>query len=512
MMHYVIQVVLFQVLFLAVYDLFLSEETFFTKNRFYLLGTAVISFVLPFLKIPSFQKVISSEIVIQLPEFFLSPEKVMQKSNWYQSLNYFNILFWIGVVFLTLFFLMKLYKILCLIKMHQIEKKSNYKLVFIPNKSNAFSFFKYIFLGEKIPKEEQKKVIMHELVHCTQHHSFDLLFFELLKIFMWFNPMIYSYQKRISLIHEYISDAIATKSVQKENYINSLLSNVFQVENISFVNQFYKPTILKKRIMMLTKKQSNKTSQLKYFLLIPVLLSMLFYISCSENEEKEKIEAAKEPTTIYTQMGKNKIIETKGDKESYLDFYIGTKIPDWKEISYNELSLEEKKEYDNKILDFQDIKKPVLEDAIYRLFKVENGRTVIGHIIDFSKTPFPKSSEMGELEAMSFMNMDTAPTFPGCETGDRNCFSKGIQKHFAKNINLDLPNQLGLESGVKRIFINFKIAKDGSVMDVKVRAPHKKLNEEVLKVMQSLPKMTPGTHQNKLVAVTYSIPFKIVVQ
>ena len=71
MINYIIQVVLFQVLFLAIYDFFLSKETFFTKNRWYLLSTPIVSFLLPLVQIPSFQKVIPQEYVTYLPEIIL---------------------------------------------------------------------------------------------------------------------------------------------------------------------------------------------------------------------------------------------------------------------------------------------------------------------------------------------------------------------------------------------------------------------------------------------------------
>ena len=77
MINYIIQVILFQVLFLAIYDFFLSKETFFTKNRWYLLSTPILSFLLPLIKIPTFQKAVPQEYIVYLPEIILSPEKVI---------------------------------------------------------------------------------------------------------------------------------------------------------------------------------------------------------------------------------------------------------------------------------------------------------------------------------------------------------------------------------------------------------------------------------------------------
>ena len=325
MINYIIQVVLFQVLFLAIYDFFLSKETFFTKNRWYLLSTPIVSFLLPLVQIPSFQKAIPQAYIYYMPEIILSPERIIQEASWYQSVNYLAILFGIGVLLFSIFFFSKILQLIHLTRVYRGIKKEGYTLVLIPKQSKAFSFFNYIFLGEEIPDAQKEQIIAHELVHSKQKHSLDLLFFELLKIVMWFNPMVYSYQKRITLVHEYISDAVATKSEPKDEYINQLLSNFFQVENIAFINQFYKQSLIKKRIIMMKKKQSKKMNQLKYLVLIPVLLSMLFYTSCSENSSGE-ILTKKEIQTQYSNKD-GALISEKGEKETYLDSFFGFQKP-----------------------------------------------------------------------------------------------------------------------------------------------------------------------------------------
>jgi beta-lactamase regulating signal transducer with metallopeptidase domain len=116
-------------------------------------------------------------------------------------------------------FSFKVYKLTALIIKISIEKKDSYTLIILPNSKKAFSFFNYIFLGADTNELEKEKIISHELIHCKQKHSLDLLFFESLKILMWFNPLLYIYQKRISTVHEYISDAIILKSADKKRII-----------------------------------------------------------------------------------------------------------------------------------------------------------------------------------------------------------------------------------------------------------------------------------------------------
>jgi hypothetical protein len=87
-----------------------------------------------------------------------------------------------------------------------------------------------------------------------------------------------------------------------------------------------------------------------------------------------------------------------------------------------------------------------------------------------------------------------------------------VQKHFSENFDAKMVNGLGLSAGKKRIFIGFKIDKEGNIIDVKSRAPHTAIEEEVFSVMSSLPKMIPGEQDGKNVAVNYTIPLEIAVQ
>lgn len=515
MINYILQVILFQVLFLAIYDFFLSKETFFTKNRWYLLSTPILSFLIPLIKIPTFQKAVPQEFIIYLPEIILSPEKVIQETNFYQSINYIDVVFISGIVVFSGLFLYKLFQIFLLIRQCKIKKQSDYTLVLIPNKTKAFSFFNYIFIGESISETQKEKIIQHELVHSKQKHSLDLLFFELLKIAMWFNPMVFLYQKRITLVHEYISDEVASKSEPKENYINHLLSNFFQVENISFINQFYKQSLLKKRIIMMTKTQSKKFNQLKYLVLLPALIGMLFYTSCAETEisENREVVAKKEIQTLY-RVKEGKLVGQKGKQKSYLDSYIGARPPiGAEEIPFEKLTYEEQEEHNQKSEKI--LKKlkerPKLTNLFeFKFYKMPNGRNASGLIYLFKSSN--KNVERLETEEVSFMTIDKAPTFPGCESGDKKCFSKMIQKHFAKNFNANMVKGLGLSSGRKRVFIGFKIDKEGNVIDIKARAPHKDIKEEVVSVMSTLPKMIPGEQKGEKVGVKYAIPFTLVVE
>ncbi|RXJ43776.1 M56 family metallopeptidase [Gelidibacter gilvus] len=297
MLHYILQTVAFQVFFLIIYDLFLKNETFFNWNRAYLIGTACLSFILPFLKFESIKAIVPEPMVIRLPEVIIGDVSptfdntilVMGSEQITEQAASFSWTYvWIAGMVLAAFILA--YKI---IKIGRMFYKNPHRwqgdalIVFLMNSSAAFSFFHYIFLGTDISAEKKEHIMQHEMVHVKEKHSWDLLVFEILRIVFWFNPLIYMYQNKLSNLHEFIADAKAVKYKGKSAYYQSLLSQVFETQQISFINPFFKQSLIKKRIVMLSKSKSKQIHLIKYALLVPMVMGMLMYTSSYASEIKD---------------------------------------------------------------------------------------------------------------------------------------------------------------------------------------------------------------------------------
>tara|TARA_Y100000766_G_scaffold82476_1_gene70234 strand:+ start:1009 stop:1938 length:930 start_codon:yes stop_codon:yes gene_type:complete len=115
----------------------------------------------------------------------------------------------------------------------------------------------------------------------------------------------------------------------------------------------------------------------------------------------------------------------------------------------------------------------------------------------------------GDNVEVSFFSVENAPIYPGCEkrSGEkrRRCMSEKISKFVRKKFNTKLAGDYGL-SGRQRISVIFKIDKLGDVVDIRARAPHPKLEDEAIRVINLLPKMKPGMQLGKAVIVPYSLP------
>lgn len=163
----------------------------------------------------------------------------------------------------------------------------------------------------------------------------------------------------------------------------------------------------------------------------------------------------------------------------------------------------------------------LLEDKIISIFK----EYPINQLNFSNKKPFSNyilqilsfTENRIIVNANSNVGFQSIPIFPGCEISKtvadaKNCFSRGVQMHFAKKFDTELPNRLGLSAGRKRVLIRFKIDKEGNIVDVKSKAPHPKIENEVISVIKKLPKMKPGSQNGTNINIKFSIPFTLIIK
>jgi len=299
MIRYLLETLIFQALFLLLFELFLKKETFYVWNRFYLLGTFGVSLLLPFISLtflfPSLGTVsIYAENLVALEPLFLSAGAEQQ--NTLSSFNFFYGFWLLGSTVGLIRFLYGLAIIFTLRKNAIPLREEEYTLYERSGNPSPFSFFKWIFIGQDIQGEAKAQILSHEKVHVQQWHSLDKLFFELMKVIFWMNPLAYFYARRLSEIHEFLADQGALSENGPKQY-QQLLNSAFNTQNIFLVNQFYNSSLIKKRIVMLTKQNSKRIFKIKYVLALPLLFAMLVYSSCKDETEASP-ETEPEATTL----------------------------------------------------------------------------------------------------------------------------------------------------------------------------------------------------------------------
>ncbi len=461
MIHFIIQTIAFQLLFLVLYDLFLRKETFFNWNRIYLLLTPVLSLVLPFVQIELIRKSIPEEFIIQLPAVIVGNATAVEASSasgWQFSW------FWVwmaGAVLSIGIFVYKYFRIQRIRKDSVSAEFEASRVRIIPGSDTAFTFFSTIYLGELLSEKQKQQILMHEQIHVRERHTMDLVLFELLRIVFWFNPLVYIFQNRISALHEYTADHKVASAAELKSYYQEILSQVFQTESVSFINTFFKHSLIKNRIIMLQKSKSRQIFQLKYLLVLPVICGMLIYTSCAQ--------------------------ETEPIADSSNDFVAGTSSDIINDIDALKATLEAKGTLSKE-------EKLALE----KLYRSAHG----GDNLHFD------SKNNGQKE-YSFKELDKVPTYPGCEglsnDASRKCFTEKVANFVVQNFNTKVPKDSGI-SGRQRIAVHFTITETGTIKNIKAKAEHGLLMDEAIRVVEQLPDMIPGEHEGKKVNVAFALP------
>ena len=276
------QINLFLVIFYAIYWLFLRKETFHQVNRFYLIGSSILSVILPFADLSSVKTwALAGQIQSLVYEYDL-PELVVSQ-NTEHKLNWVLI---ISILYLTIVAFLFLRLAFGVARAYAIVQSPSF------NESNAFSFFGIIKIDKKLPYF--RTIRAHERVHTLQLHFLDLFFFELMTVFFWCNPVVYIFRYTIKNLHEFLADQEASQTLPTvADYATLLLSKQFKIapEHL-FVQPFYNKSTLKIRIQMLLKGKSNNWAILKYGIVAPILFMALMVssVSCSDASVKKSVE------------------------------------------------------------------------------------------------------------------------------------------------------------------------------------------------------------------------------
>ena len=92
-------------------------------------------------------------------------------------------------------------------------------------------------------------------------------------------------------------------------------------------------------------------------------------------------------------------------------------------------------------------------------------------------------------------------------------FEGGMQSFYEYvGKSLKYPRKARKKKAQGRVFVQFVVDKDGSIIDVKVlKGVHPKLDEEAARVIRESPKWIPATHEGKIVKVRMTIPISFTL-
>jgi len=491
MIDFIIKSTIALCVLLGAYHLLLEKEKFHQFNRFFLLMSLLISFVIPFVTIEIIEKVAN----IQTNNVVIPGQITAQIIE--EKLPIHIVLAWFLYVAVTLFllfrFIQNLYELIRKTNSAATVKYQNAKLVLLKEKTLPYTFWNTIFINEEDYKNKkiEKELFTHELIHVNQKHSLDILLIEIIKTVFWFNPIFIFYKKAIQLNHEFLADEKVVRSHHNVSFYQNLLLEKANQSPIYYLASNLNYYVTKKRLIMMTTTTSVSRGLFKKTLLLP-LLTGLVYLLCTKTVAQE----TKSKTTTNAEAEKKPV--------SFKAYYDDTtfKIKDdkglvVKEKKYSELTLAEKKLIAG---DFEGSKFSINEEEINKNQKL--GSEMI--TIETYKTTLNKENDLVKKQDGFKISYDTTSV-------KEPQFSKGIEefyKFIGSNFKMPLEASKSKVSG--KIMMKFIVEKDGSLSEIKVEKDlGYGLGNEAIRVLKLSPKWNPASKNGEPIRVEYSLPITI---
>ena len=389
-------------------------------------------------------------------------------------------IYWGIVAFLCGRFLVQLSSILWLAHTSERVVIHETPVYALRKAAGPFSFFRMVFLHpESHSDKETDEILTHECTHVSQWHSIDVILSEMMCMACWFNPFVWLLKREVRHNLEYLADNTVIQSGYDSKSYQYHLLGLAHHQSVTTLYNSFNVLHLKNRIMMMNKKRSPGIVRTKYLIFIP-LVGILMLLSNIEAVARLTVRLANEATVsnamvtatgiLVDETGQPLIgasVVVKGGKERTITDKKGA------------FSLE------------------VPANAILRCsYQGRESQEVLAADMT-NNTHLSLSSKSREMNEQVFTVVEKMPSFPG---GDAE-----LLKYIATNIKYPKESQDNGEQG--RVICSFIVGRDGSVNNPEVlRGVTPLLNEEAVRVINTMPRWNPGMQRGKAVAVKYTVP------
>ena len=303
-------------------------------------------------------------------------------------------------------------------------------------------------------EHETREILVHELTHVHQGHSFDVLVSELLTIAFWFNPTTWLLKAEIRQNLEYLADnKVIESGFDSKAYQYHLLQLTYQTPEIKLANKF-NVSPLKKRIIMMNQKKSAKASLLKYSLIVPLALALV--LSSNAQSVVNKAKKAINSKEVVTEQKTEKTSPKETVETTQKAVETAKPLP---------MSLQS-------TMPANELTDPVL------------------------KTDVKANNE-------PFMVVEKMPQYPGGE--------KALMEYIGGN--LKYPEDAMKKGEQGRLIIRFVVNAMGKVEKTEVlRGLSPSMDAEALRVVNAMPEWIPGEQKGQKVPVYYTLPITFRLQ
>lgn len=248
-----------------------EKETFHRLNRILILGCLIMSFAIPLVHFTGG----TNPTVDMVRQAVLLPEVLINGNASEQSVwSWADIMTCIYIIGVVAIFTMTVVQtaslILRLRKCEHITDNRGNTIVLTDCATSPFCLFHYIVMSRDDYANNRSFILTHEQEHIRLGHCIDLIILQVATIIQWFNPFVWLIGKNLKAIHEFeVDEAVLNKGIDATQYQKFLVVKAVGNRLQPFANNLNKES-LKRRIIMMNQKKSNRWMMLKALFIIPV--------------------------------------------------------------------------------------------------------------------------------------------------------------------------------------------------------------------------------------------------
>ena len=306
----------------------LEKETFHRLNRILILGCLIMSFAIPLVHFtgrtnPTVDMVRQA---VLLPEVLIN-DNANEQSVW----SWADIIVCIYTLGVVAIFTMTVVQTVRLTKQlrqceHITDNRGN-TIVLTDCTTSPFCLFHYIVMSRDDYANNRSFILTHEQEHIRLRHYIDLIILQVATIIQWFNPFVWLIGKNLKAIHEFeVDEAVLNKGIDATQYQQFLVVKAVGNRLQPFANNLNKES-LKRRIIMMNQKRSNRWMMLKALFIIPVatLAVSVFANTTDMSSMAKAVNTTANSISTNNMQTKQSDIKTADDVEVMPEFKGGNK-------------------------------------------------------------------------------------------------------------------------------------------------------------------------------------------
>ena len=462
------------------YKLMFSGDTFFSWRRATLIGMYLVAMLVPGLNCSYWinKSVGMVSVANEYAAIVLPAVTITQGSggamNWETTAM---VIYNMVVCLLLLRFLWQLASIVRLKTQCKTADINGTKVYLLESNEGPFSFFNWIFINPtKHNRQETDEIMTHELAHCRQLHSVDILFTELFAIVFWANPFVWLLKREVRLNLEYLADNnVLAGGTDSKKYQYHLLGLAYR-KNVATISNNFNVLPLKKRIKMMNKKRTKGIAKAKYALYIP-LAAALLVVSNIETVARDIANVAKAMPMAKASVKQEKMVDLSFSNKATVAVESRKNVQSTEAIERKDNKMEVQADNRNSEMSAQ---------------KVEETTEVANE----------ESAEKGPKKSPKkvYDHIENMPTFNG-----------NLNQWLLQNMKYPVEAMNKKEQG--KVIVQFIVSENGEVSEPKIiRSVSPALDEEACRIVLAMPKWNPGKLKGKPVAVRYMLPITFRLQ